>query len=360
MGGQSSTEQKTQQSSQTNPWEPTQGLLKDIIGGVQGQFGNTTPSAAETGAYNTINQNAQNVQNYAPQAMGLASDLQGGGTSGAQGILGNAYANYQNQLNPIANQNNDPMQTPGIRALLDTIRSDVSNQVNGQFAGAGRDLSGLNQQTLARGISQGYAQPLLNQYNQNVAAQTGAAGNLFNAGGATAQGQQALTQQGFTNRAQGLDLGINGVPQAQNAGAQGILNAAAQQRSGPLSNLAQILGLTLPIAGLGGQSTGTGSTQGTAQMSGADQFAKIAQGTSQLGTFLFSDRRVKDDIQEIGALRDGQKIYRFRYKGDPRVTIGLMADEVEQVAPFAVAEFGGVKMVDYDTATQRAASMGAK
>ncbi len=87
---------------------------------------------------------------------------------------------------------------------------------------------------------------------------------------------QGFNQQGFQNRAQGLDTAINGMPAAQNAGATGILNAASLQRNLPLQNLAGILGLTLPIAGLGGQTSGQSS--GTQQMSGAQQFATIASG----------------------------------------------------------------------------------
>jgi hypothetical protein len=287
MGGTSKQQQQTQQSSQTSPWAPTQGLLNNIIGGVQGQFNNYQPTSAEAGALNTIQQNAQSLPNFAPQATSLANDLTGNTTGANSGILSSAYQNYQNQLNPIANQNNDPTQTPGIQSLLDTIRSDVGNSVNGMFAGAGRDLSGLNQQTLARGIAQGEAQPLLNQYNQNVQNQMGAAGNLFNAGGSTASGLQDLAQQGYANRAQGLDVGVNGIPAAQNAGAQGILNAASLQRNLPLQNLGGLLGLTLPIAGLGGQSTGTSNTQGSYTMSPVQQFAAIGQGLGGYGKFLF-------------------------------------------------------------------------
>ena len=67
-----------------------------------------------------------------------------------------------------------------------TITSDISNQVNSEFAGAGRDLSGLNQQTLARGLSQGLAAPLLGQYNTDVQNQLAAANSLYGAGNTTA------------------------------------------------------------------------------------------------------------------------------------------------------------------------------
>lgn len=107
-------------------------------------------------------------------------------------------------------------------------------------------------------------------------------------------------------------------------------------------------------------------------MSPVQQFATAAGGVGSLFggqgggavnnafKFFTSDRRSKDDIQQIGELFDGTPVYRFRYKGDPRVSVGLMADDVEQYAPSAVVQVGGMKMVDYDIATQRAASMDGK
>ncbi len=266
--GTSKSSQNTSQTSTSNPWDQAMPALQGILGGINSQIGNYTPTAAEQGALNTIQGNANNAQNYGGQATGLANDLMsGGGAAQNAGILGDAYKQYQNQLNPIANQSNDPMQAPGMQALLNTIRSDVSNSVNGQFAGAGRDMSGMNTQALARGISQGEAAPLLGQYNQNVQNQMGAAGNLFNAGGTTASGLQGFNQQGFANQAQGLDTAINGIPLAQNNQANQVLQAGQTARNAPLQNLGMLEGLTLPLAGLGGTTTGTGTSQGTQTMS---------------------------------------------------------------------------------------------
>lgn len=383
MGGTSKSGSNTSQQSSTtqNPWADSMPALQGILGGLGSQVGNYAPTAAEAPALNTIQSNAQSAQNYGGQATGLSNDLMaGGGTGQNAGILGDAYANYQRQLNPIANQNNDPTQAPGMQALLASIRNDVGNSVNGMFAGAGRDMSGLNQQTLARGISQGEAAPLLNQYNQNVQNQMGAAGSLFGAGGSTAQGLQGFNQQGFANRAQGLDTAINGIPLAQNNQANQILQAGQIARGLPLQNLGMLEGLTIPLAGLGGttNTTGMSNSQGTLTDSGMRQFQQFGSGmgglfggagggaagnaSGMLGNAFkfFSDRRTKDDVEKIGTLYDGTPVYRFRYKGDPRVTMGLMADDVEKFAPEAVAEFAGYKMVDYGAATERAAEMGAK
>ena len=62
--------------------------------------------------------------------------------------------------------------------LISTLGTDISSNINARYAAAGRDLSGLNTQNLARGLSQGLAAPLLSQYNQDVQNQLGAAGSL--------------------------------------------------------------------------------------------------------------------------------------------------------------------------------------
>lgn len=60
-----------------------------------------------------------------------------------------------------------------------------------------------------------------------------------------------------------------------------------------------------------------------------------------------SDVRVKDDIKRVGTLDNGLGVYTFRYKGDPKVQMGVMAQEVEQVIPEAVMEINGIKHVHY-------------
>jgi lysozyme family protein len=49
-----------------------------------------------------------------------------------------------------------------------------------------------------------------------------------------------------------------------------------------------------------------------------------------------SDRRLKDNIEPIGKLFDGQNVYRYNFKGDDKKQIGLMAQEVEKRYPDAV------------------------
>ena len=71
-----------------------------------------------------------------------------------------------------------------------------------------------------------------------------------------------------------------------------------------------------------------------------------------------SDERAKDDIEPVGELFDGQKVYRYRYKGDPRHQIGLIAQDVEKRAPTAIVPMGPLKGVNYKRATDVAADLG--
>lgn len=70
-------------------------------------------------------------------------------------------------------------------------------------------------------------------------------------------------------------------------------------------------------------------------------------GAAGAGAYL-SDRRAKTDISKVGETADGLSIYKFRYKGDSELRLGVMADEVEKVKPWAVFKRAdGLRMVDY-------------
>jgi hypothetical protein len=69
----------------------------------------------------------------------------------------------------------------------------------------------------------------------------------------------------------------------------------------------------------------------------------------------FSDRRLKEDIAQVGTLFDGTPVYRYRYIGHNAFQIGLMAQDVEKTTPEAVVEINGFKAVEYKAATEKAA-----
>lgn len=54
------------------------------------------------------------------------------------------------------------------------------------------------------------------------------------------------------------------------------------------------------------------------------------------GLFALSDERAKTDKERIGETEDGMGLYSFKYKGDDKTQIGLMAQEVQRTKPQAV------------------------
>ena len=200
-----------------------------------------------------------------------------------QNQAGNIDANYQRfvgQTNPLAsNTNFDPYSTPGFRDAVDTMRNDITNQVNGSFAAAGRDFSGANFNALGRGISSGIAPTIANQFNQNVQNQQSAAGNLFNAGNTNAGLLSGLQQQSLANKSAGVGSIGSGL-EASNAAATSTLAAEAQRLGIPMQNLGLLANIGIPIAGLGGQSSGTSTT--TQKMSPMQQMMGFS---SLLGNF---------------------------------------------------------------------------
>lgn len=347
MGG--TSKQSTTQSSTTAPWETAQPALQGILGQVGSGLNNTGLTGAESGAINSLEANGQN-QNAGLIGSLATNLLNGGGATNQTGAINNAYSQYAAQTNPLAsNTNYDPMQTPGLAQQLQTIQSDVGNSINGQFAAAGRDMSGANQQAYGRGIAQGLAPVITAQYNQNVANQQGAASNLYNAGNTTSGLLSGLNQQGLANQVQGVQTS-NDATTAQNSGANATLAAEAAKRGIPVQALGLLAQIGIPIAALGSQSTGQSDT--TKQDSGMAQFAQLGSGLSGIGNFLFSDRHFKQDIEQVGILFDGTPVYRYRYLGEGQpFQIGLMADEV---APEAVRQIGLLDAVDYKLATDKA------
>ena len=86
-----------------------------------------------------------------------------------------------------------------------------------------------------------------------------AAQNLYNAGNARTGLLSALNTQKFANEQAGTGQAANALG-ANMWGPQGILSTLAAQRNLPLSNIANLSQLLLPIAGLGGQTSSTGSS----------------------------------------------------------------------------------------------------
>lgn len=110
-----------------------------------------------------------------------------------------------------------------------------------------------------------------------------------------------------------------------------------------------------------GTQTGIGNANANADLANLTASQNIwgaAMNGAKLAASTFSDERLKEDIEQVGELFDGQPVYRYSYAVDPdRTHIGLLAQEVEEVAPDAVSEHYGFKAVDYRKATDFAAAL---
>jgi hypothetical protein len=284
MGGTSKS--TTTQQSETNPWAPAQDTLKGILGQLNGYVGSTGLNNTQQNALNTVQQNASGVGQYAPAVQNYTQSLLGGGGAMNQaGAINQNYLDYQKATQGLAsNTDYNPYNTPGIGDQISALKNDITSSVNGQFAAAGRDMSGSNSKALASGLASGLAPVLTAQYNQNVQNQQNAAGNRYSAGNSTAGLLSGLQQQDLSNRGAGLGA-ISAGQDALNSGANNILAAEAQKLGIPLQNLGLLAQIGIPIAGLGGTSSGTGTQ--TNQMSGAQQFGTIASGLGSLGKLFF-------------------------------------------------------------------------
>lgn len=156
------------------------------------------------------------------------------------------------------------------------------------------------------------------------------AGQFYTTPGLQLLGSQPLSYQ-TGQQMMGLGLGAIGagtpqlfdVGQALNLGAaqrQNIVNAQAANAQAQASYSSGLFG-------------GIGSALGGAAMG--------------YGTYLASDRRLKTDIEKVGKTDAGLPIYTYKYKGDNKTQMGVMAQDVEKKNPKAVKEIGGFKAVNY-------------
>lgn len=276
----SSGQANTQQNSQTSPWAPAQPALQSILGNIQGLQNQSGITPTENAAIQQLQSNTGQIPNLGPTVANTAQSFL---TGDPFNTINPAYNQLQGSLGGIANPNNlNPMNTPGFGSALNTLNQDITNQINGQFAAAGRSGSPGNTQALSRGLSQGEGQLLSNQYNTNVSNLMNAGNQLFTGGLGTSQalGGNVLGGAGLAGLIPGL---ATQGPTAQLAAGQAPFNLLA-------GNQGILAGLTDPIAALGGQQTGQSQTN-TSQTPSAFQdltslFAPNNNGFSAGGSML--------------------------------------------------------------------------
>lgn len=337
----------TSSTGDRDPWDYSIPYLQDFLKET-GAVGGTGLTPDQKYAFEFLKNNAFQGNPWDVEQAKLANDLYA--TPDRTAAVGEAYKTLQTQLGDYASGKfADPMSNPQIREMLTMVGDDISNRINAQFAGAGRDLSGANQTAVAKGVSQGTLGLLLDQYNKGQQQQVDAAKTLYGAGTDSSTTQAQLDAARAQLRGSASGAGKTALDM-QNQGANDILTLDQQIKRLPYEDLAVLGSLLFPVAGLGEQQ----SQQGTSVTN--------TKGTSVgAGLNLLSDERSKSDIEEIGKMADGTPMYRYRYKDDPSGTIhvGPIAQDVEDTHPEAVSNNGpgGLKTVNMDAATRKAAEI---
>lgn len=281
-----SKQKQTQQSSQkseTDPWDVATPYITDFLGKVGAATPATPgPTAAQTAAYGQLEANANQGNPYTGQIDSLASDLFGSANYSPE--VASSYDALSQRLTPTANGTN--LDLSGNKQLQDALkvaRDDAAFSVNSQFAGAGRDLSGINTQALTRGVTQAEAPLLLNQYNTEQQRTDAAARDLNTAATTAATTKSSLDAATAGLRSQGIDVG-NQALAAKDYGPNQVINLEEQMKNMPYDQLSKIAALLYPAAGLGSESTG--SATGTATGTSIGGKADVGTALSKLLTLL--------------------------------------------------------------------------
>ena len=347
------------QTAAANPFQPYTGEFVAPVNAQQ-QAGISATNTAASQAQPYYGAATQQLGQAQGQGQGYLGAATGAAFAGAMpvnpsGLDVNAYMNPYTQnvvgatqaaLNQQFGQQNAAQQAQAIKAgAFGGERAGLQNaQLQGQQA-----LT--ESQAIAPLYQANYNQALAAAQQQQGVGLSAAQANRTALQGLGSQlaglGQQGFTQ-GATTAQQLAGLGTG----AQTAALQG---AQAQTAAGTLQQQTQ-------------QAGDTAQYQQYLQQQGypfqvAQFLAGIAEGTGALSgstttttqpAGFFSDERLKTDVKEIGKTNDGQKIYSYKYKGDDRTQIGLMAQDVEKSHPNAVGLMGGYKTVDYKKATEDA------
>lgn len=187
---------------------------------------------------------------------------------------------------------------------------------------------------------------------QGANAVGGAADGVAAAGGAQQGFQNYLQQAGFAPAMRQMTQGTVGQGAAAgmlNSGstARALQSRGAEINQGFFNNYLQQLG---GVADRGMQAGGLIANTGQRSTSTGGRPSTLGSVASAVGgaAALFSDRRMKHDIEKVGEYPDGLGIYRFSYHGSDARHEGVMADEVAAIRPHALGPvIAGFATVNY-------------
>lgn len=376
------SQQKT--TSTSTPWGPQGDALQhgfDSLGGALDQQLNTPYYQGDMYA-GMDPLTSQGVNANAGYATGAGAQAAGAVGSTSQGLLPSGASGMGAYDKLLSMGSTDPTQgnitsagqyadNPYMSGMIDAASRDVTrNLFENQLPGLNQAATGSGNINSSRaGVAQGImergaadqigdiaSQMRGNAYSQGLSlAEQGRQANM-GAVGAAGQGYGDIYDLGLKGSALGQDMTFNNNNalitggQLNQQDAQGQMNADYQQWLGndqrDMSALGNYFNMVNGVPSFG---TTTGSTPG------ASPFQNIAgAATSALGAYMmFSDKRLKTDVKQVGIAPNGLTVHSWRYRQDRGLDLplgthtGFMADEVAEKYPEAVSVEHGYLKVDY-------------
>ena len=252
--------------------------------------------------------NAQGVYDAnQPQLQGATNNLWGMMT----GLQANMGANNGN-VKAAQGYNSDILSgkylngNPYLTGMIDQTNRSVGDQVNSQFGAAGRYGSGAFTDVLSRNLADAQNNLRYTDYNAQMGRMDQAASQA-----------PGLAQANYIGLPEMLQLSQTaaGLPYV---GSQATANSLAALFNGGTGTQTQDNGMGSTLQGLG----------------------SLASAAA-----MFSDRRLKRDIEKVGEFADGLGQYEWQYVWGGQRHRGVMADEVATLRPWAL----GPKVAGYAT-----------
>lgn len=218
----------------------------------------------------------------------------------------------------------DPANNAGLRGMIDSTMARTMPGVTSPYVAANRTGSGLYGRAIGEGIASGVAPLYQAERDRQIAApaQLGAVG-AERENWATKPITESIARHDFNANLDTNKL-ANYMQMVQ--GNYGGSNTSTATQYLPAANpFAQILG---------------GLMGGTGILGATGAFGKSG--------WMFSDERLKENIEPVGETFSGIPLYKYNFKGDDTPQIGVMAQEASEFLPNAVAMLpSGFLAVDY-------------
>lgn len=240
--------------------------------------------------------NADNLANLSSKANDLVGTFTAGyNSAGNTGAAANDF--YKTVLSGKYLDSGNPY----LQGMIDSTNKDVTNQTNSQFTLAGRYGSGAHTDVLASALADAENQLRYDDYNSQLDRMMSAASGSTEADAAKAQAQQAAAQTLLAQQQLAAELPYTGT--------ESLANSLGQLFNG-------------------------GTTNKTTKSGGGLLDAASTLGAAAIMTY--SDPSLKTNVVKLSEEPDGLGVYEWSYLGSDERDVGVMADEVAQLRPWAL------------------------